>query len=120
MRLRSSAVVSEPTQIQNFLFLERMMARRTRRARILALPPNETNVSLSRCQETKAQDFASTTSPNRILREFRDSRGCSILTLAEAVLDAAISWRDYGLGTRQETCQFFATSKDSGGIPERE
>jgi len=29
MRLRSSAVVSEPTQIQNALFLERTMDRRT-------------------------------------------------------------------------------------------
>jgi hypothetical protein len=75
-------------------------------------PPNETNVSLSRCQETKTQDFASTTSPNRILRGFRDSSGLSILALPEAVLDAAISGRDYGLGTGQVTCQFFATSKD--------
>ncbi len=98
MRLRSSAVVSEPTQIQNFLFLERTMDRGMRRVRILAFTPIETNVSLSWCQETKAQNFASTPSRNRIRQEFRYSSGCSILTLAEAMLDAAISWRDYGLG----------------------
>ena len=40
MRLRGSAVVSEPTQIQNFLFLEVMMDRRTRRVRILAFYPH--------------------------------------------------------------------------------
>jgi hypothetical protein len=85
--------------------------------RIPALPPNETNVSLSRCQETKTQDLASKTLSNRIVREFRDSPGCLILTPTEAVLDAAISWRDYGLGARQETCQFFATSKDYVASP---
>jgi len=118
MRLRSSAAVSEPTQIQNFLFLERMMDRGMQRVRILAFYPLETNVSFSWCQETKAQNFASTPSPNRIRRGFYSS-GCSILTLAEAVLDAAISWRDYGLGNQEETCRFFAASKDSGGVPER-
>jgi hypothetical protein len=68
MRLHSSAVVSEPTQIQKFLFLERMMDRRMRRLPILAFYPLETNVSLSWCQETKAQNFASMKSPDKIRR----------------------------------------------------
>jgi hypothetical protein len=47
MRLRGSAVVSEPIRIKNALFLERMMDRRTHRVGVPAFPSIETSVSLS-------------------------------------------------------------------------
>jgi hypothetical protein len=47
MRLRGSAVVSEPIRIKNALFLERMMDRRTQRVGVPAFPSIETSVSLS-------------------------------------------------------------------------
>jgi len=73
------------------------MDRGTQRVDVPAFPSIETNVSLSQCQESKAQNFASSSLPNKPAGLLPDAILLNSQP-AEAVLDATSSWREDGLG----------------------